>query len=246
MGSRVSSQIDVGRLIEAVRSPGIDTRVWCSIAVAVEDSHFDADHGVFVDLILLPSEQAITARVGSDYAGSDFGNYRGKILKDDEVCVVIPTGAPAEGAIVVSRLWSAADKPPTLASEHQDDQVAVLPEGKSARLKVGDFEIVVDNSVSPTRASFKTDSGDVFSLTKEAVEGLKLGINPTDHMALAALVKAEITALRNAVASFVTSFNSHTHTGVTAGMAVSGSPSPPPVPAPPSVGDVKSEFVKSK
>lgn len=200
MGSRVSSQIDVGRLIEAVRSPGIDTRVWCSLAVAVEDSHFDADHGVFVDLILLPSEQAITARVGSDYAGNDFGNYRGKILKDDEVCVVIPTGAPAEGAIVVSRLWSAADKPPTLASEHQDDQVTVLPEGKAIRTKVSGDSGVVELSMESTLK--------VLAPTSEVVKldenGLVLGSSDQQFVALANLVLDRLNAIKSA-------FDGHTH-----------------------------------
>ena len=95
--------------------------------------------------------------------------------------------------------------------------------------------------------------GVVFHLNKD---GLELGDKPTDYMALAKLVKAELSALRDTVNSFVSTFNSHNHS--VSGVATAGSPAAQtqtaPVTsaapgssatAPASVKDVASAFVKS-
>jgi hypothetical protein len=147
-GSRtgVGSGIDIGRLSLALARPGIDTRVWCSIAIANDDQFFDEKHGLFVDLTLLPSGDIITARVGTSYAGTNWGTYDGKVLKDDEVCVLFPNGDPAEGGIIVARLWSAADVPPSAAKDHQDDYVvAVQPEKNFRAVTTGAGKAVLDS-----------------------------------------------------------------------------------------------------
>lgn len=99
-----------------------------------------------------------------------------------------------------------------------------------------------------------SDSDQTFKLTDN---GLEIGVGPTDYMALASLVKGEISALRDTVNTFITStYNSHTHQVV--GIQTAGSPvahtQTAPVPtlvptqtgtAPAAVKDVKSSFVKS-
>lgn len=92
-----------------------------------------------------------------------------------------------------------------------------------------------------------------FKLTND---GLEIGQNPTDMMALASLVKQEISALKDSVSNFVSTYNSHTHLVV--GIQTAGSPvahtQTAPVPtqttlstatSPQPVKDVKSSFVKS-
>ena len=65
-----------------------------------------------------------------------------------------------------------------------------------------------------------------------------------DYVALAQLVKDEITALRNTVDSLVTTFNAHVHPGVTSGPA-STAPTVTPGTPPAAVGDVAAEKVKA-
>ena len=79
----------------------------------------------------------------------------------------------------------------------------------------------------------------------------------SDFVALAALVKAEIKAVRDSLSSLVSTFNSHTHIVPTGGISVEGSPAaqttvaPTTIPAtlstatgPAAVGDVNSNSVK--
>lgn len=98
-------------------------------------------------------------------------------------------------------------------------------------------------AVSPTASTSHVVLG-----TADANTRVLLGDNDDAGMqfvALAQSTKDEITALKDAVQSFVTTFNSHTHTSAcTAG----GSPTaPPPSMAsnPPAVNDVASDRVKA-
>lgn len=261
---RVGTTPDMVRMSNGVSRPGVDPRITSSMAYALDESMFDNDHGDFVDVVLLPSELEITCRVPQSYAGKDFGSNDGRIHKDDELYVGIPDGDPAHGGIVLARFWNGADTPPQLVKDNPKDTVRVVEkdlnvrwafDGKSLMtVKIGDFEVTIDNSASPTVAHFKTDSGDVFKLTKD---GLELGVSPSDMMALASLVKSEISKLRDTVNSNASTFNSHDHifTGViTAGSPVTQTQTAPvttmspasPMDSPASVGDVKSDFVKSK
>lgn len=131
--TRVSRAPDVQRLAAALRGPGTDTRCWVSLAVALEDSAVDQEQGVFVDVRLMPTEENYTARVPSFYAGNGFGFYA-KILKDDELLVAAPSGDPAEGIVVVQRLWSAADKPPQRAADFPDEVLLVVEAEKNLRI----------------------------------------------------------------------------------------------------------------
>lgn len=136
--SRVTSGIDVNRLAAAVARPGIDPRVWVSYAVLTSDPVVELREGqqdVLVDLLLLPSGQPETARVGAMYAGNGFGLYA-PLHKDDEVLVVAPSGDPDEGLVVMQRLWSPADPPPSAVSENPLDVTLVVENGRSLRLNV--------------------------------------------------------------------------------------------------------------
>lgn len=140
MRSRVSSSIDFSRLSQALMRPGIDPRVWVSYAVlkgepVVDLTVDDGSAGVFVDLILLPTQQQATARVGALYAGNGFGLYA-PLHKDDEVLVVAPSGDPAEGLVVTQRLWSPSDPPPAAVAANPDDVTLVVEPTKSLRLNV--------------------------------------------------------------------------------------------------------------
>lgn len=136
--TRVAGGLDVQRLASAVRGPGIDTRVWISLAIAMGDSNVDLTQnkeGVFVDVKLMPSEEDATARVGPVYAGDGFGIFA-RIRKDDELVVAVPSGDQANGAVVINRLWSAADKPPQEALDNPEDLVVVVEEARSMRITI--------------------------------------------------------------------------------------------------------------
>lgn len=250
--ARASTVPDMNRISAGVSRPGIDPRIWCSYGYAKDESMLDEEHGDFLDVVLLPSQLEVTVRVPQTYAGKEFGNNDGRIHKDDEVVIVFPDGDPSSGGFVSARFWSKADPPPKLVKDYPKDIVRVIEkdinlryefvDGKAlATMKIGDFDVTIDNSESPTTATFKTDDGNVFKLTKD---GLELGVNPSDKMALASLVKNEIQKVRDTLNGLVTTFNAHQHP-VTSAPGTSGPPTSPGT-APASVSDVKSDFVTSK
>lgn len=131
---RASSLIDLGRLLAGVRAPGLDTRVWLSLAYADADSKQEPG-GEFVDVVLLPTGERLTARVASEYAGDGYGS-RAKVYEEDELLVAVPRGDPAEGAVVVRRLWNARDKTPAQARANGgEDVVQVVRPDRHLRLE---------------------------------------------------------------------------------------------------------------
>lgn len=98
------------RLAAALRAPGIDPRLWLTLAV-VRELGVDPEHGVFADLSLVPTGDKETALVGSGYTGDGYGVWA-PLQKDDLVLVAIPRGDPAMGPVIISRLWSGSEKPP--------------------------------------------------------------------------------------------------------------------------------------
>jgi hypothetical protein len=157
--SRVTSGIDVNRLANAVSRPGIDPRVWVSYAVCTSEPVVETRSGqqdVFVDVLLLPSGQPETARVGASYAGNGFGFYA-PLHKDDEVLVCAPSGDPDEGLVVTQRLWSPADPPPEAAATYPEDVTLVVEEGKSLRIAVaGDGKVYLGDTEA-TRGAARLD-----------------------------------------------------------------------------------------
>lgn len=132
--TRISSIPDTSRLSQAVQRPGIDPRIWCSLAIASSASEIDADFGEFVEVQLLPSGDSVNCYVGSAYAGASFGEHQQKILKEDMLCVLIPSGDPSEGGVVVSRLHNQQDKPSQLAIDNPRDYARQQEKDTSWRL----------------------------------------------------------------------------------------------------------------
>lgn len=102
-------QISAGRLAALASRPGIDPRYNLKLAV-VDAVRVDPQEGVFADISFLPLEEPETAMMGVPYAGNGFGFYF-PVYEDDIVLVAIPDGDPNSGPIIVSRMWSAADRP---------------------------------------------------------------------------------------------------------------------------------------
>ena len=131
---RASSQIDFASMGRALARPGMDPRSWCSLAI-VQSVVVDEAEGVFCDVLLMPSKRRETARLGAAYAGSGWGLYAPPMV-DDEVLVSAPSGDPALGLVITSRLWSPADVPPTDAATHPEDVLLTVRPDKSLRLVV--------------------------------------------------------------------------------------------------------------
>lgn len=106
---RARPSIDLGRLSAAAQRPGIDPRVWITLAL-VKEVGFDAEQGIFVDVQLQPSGELETCFLGAAYAGAEFGMYA-PVQVDDMVLVAVPSGDPNHGPVIISRMWDAGDKP---------------------------------------------------------------------------------------------------------------------------------------
>lgn len=105
----MARHVDTGRLRHLISGPGVDTRFHIMEAV-IDKVTVDPNEGVFCDISLLPFEQPETAFLGVPYAGDNFGFYF-PVEVDDIVLVAIPDGDPGAGPVIISRMWSAADKP---------------------------------------------------------------------------------------------------------------------------------------
>ncbi len=136
--SRVTRGIDVARLSNAVARPGIDPRIWVSYAYLLSEPYIETVEGrqdIVADVMLVPSMQEETARVGATYAGSGFGFYC-PLHAEDEVLVLAPSGDPDAGLVITQRLWSPADPPPQEVIDNPEDVTLVVEEGKNLRLHV--------------------------------------------------------------------------------------------------------------
>jgi len=182
---RASSQIDFAALGRAMARPGMDPRAWCSLAI-VQSVVVDEAEGVFCDVLLMPSKRRETARLGAAYAGSGWGLYAPPMV-DDEVLVSAPSGDPAQGLVITSRLWSPADVPPADAATHPEDVLLTVRPDKSLRIKVqGGGNVIL-----------AVDTGKVFLGSETGTE---------------AVAKGE--SLKSYLQSIVTAHNTHTHNTV--------------------------------
>lgn len=129
---RAGATMDMGRLGRAVGFPGIDPRGWVSLAI-VTATAIDPVDGPLVDIILMPSQVAATARVGAEAAFGGGGQWW-PIHPNDEVLVSAPEGDPAAGLVVTRRLWSAADPPPSLVVANPDDVLLQAPDKRNMRV----------------------------------------------------------------------------------------------------------------
>jgi len=152
---RASSQIDFAAMGRALARPGMDPRSWCSLAI-VQSVVVDEAEGVFCDVLLMPSKRRETARLGAAYAGSGWGLYAPPMV-DDEVLVSAPSGDPALGLVITSRLWSPADVPPADAATHPEDVLLTVRPDKSLRLVVSGGGKVVLGTADASRGVARLD-----------------------------------------------------------------------------------------
>lgn len=131
--TRVTGIPDVIRMGAATARPGNDPRTWCSYAT-VQAVGIDSE-GLFADVILQPTGESMTARVGMPYSGPNIALHF-PIGVGDEVLVGVPNGDPGHGAAVLARMSSPSDPLPQAVLDHPDDVVLVVQEGKAIRLVV--------------------------------------------------------------------------------------------------------------
>lgn len=171
--SRASRSIDMRRFAKNLASPGMDPRVWVSTAfVTSESPTIENDEGVFVDVMLMPSEVVETARLSAIYAGPLFGLYA-PVEKDDEVVVMAPSGDPNEGLVVLPKLWSPSDPPPTEIGSNPKDLILVMKTDQNVRIVTkGEGKVILgrnDADKKVARVDDKTTNGTFgFSLVPTA------------------------------------------------------------------------------
>lgn len=154
--SRVATSVDAGRLGEMLARPGMDTRVWVSLATVVE-TDISTD-GAFADVTLLPSGDKETVRIGMEYAGNGFGR-NSPIKADDEVVVLFPGGDPDAGGVIVARLHNKSDPPPTLAINSPKDVVEIVESGNNYQLNTSGAGQVKVETKGTGQVEVKTSSG---------------------------------------------------------------------------------------
>jgi hypothetical protein len=158
---------DTASMGRGVSYPGIDPRLWISLAVVTELG-VDPANGVYADVQLIPSGDLQTCRIGIPYGGPGYGAWL-PLAKDDLVVVLFPRGDAAEGPILTHRLWSGSDPPPPeLATSNGDDPptspVIVVGEGQTVRIVCrpgATVEVVGDSPASaadPVTLSTPNDS----------------------------------------------------------------------------------------
>lgn len=207
--SRVSSTMDVQRLGQALARPGMDTRVWVSLARVVARA-VDLDEGVFVDVELEPSGTRETARVAPVYAGNGFGLYA-PLKVDDEVLVAIPNGDFDLGAVVLARLWNGDDKPPTDAREgssgmeSSDDLVLRVEQDHAVKVRVsgsGAASIIAEGD-----GGIDIETKGAGHVTIRGSGSGKVRLGGTSGLQPAVLGTTLQTLLNN----MISTFNAHTH-----------------------------------
>ncbi len=232
---RARTSVDMGRMANAVSRPGIDPRVWLTLAV-VRDVGYDADEGIFVDVQFQPSGTIETCLLGAAYAGAEFGAYF-PVNIDDTVLVAVPSGDPSTGPTVIARMWNSGDKPhadfQSEADEEEPTQDVVLriQPGQKFKIRTSDdgdgVEITVEGNGDIVIQA--TGDGKVFIGGTEGTEPPGLG-----------------TSIKNHFDSLKADFDAHVHTTTaTIGTGGVGTISPPTSPFS-STPDVEADEVEIK
>lgn len=143
MGAR--SNIDASRLAALTARPGMDTRIWHSLA-HVTAVGFDLKQGCFADLTLQPTGERETAYYGAPYAGGGFGDHC-PLEIDDTVLVAMPGGDPGNGPIIIARFNNAGDPPHAdfgAGSVPSSDRVLRVKPGQRLVIRTTDGDIVIE------------------------------------------------------------------------------------------------------
>jgi hypothetical protein len=175
----------------------MDPRSWCSLAI-VQSVVVDEAEGIFCDVLLMPSKRRETARLGAAYAGSGWGLYAPPMV-DDEVLVSAPSGDPAQGLVITSRLWSPADVPPADAATHPEDVLLTVRPDKSLRLIVSGGGKVVLGTADASRGVARLDD----TTTGGSLTLTSLPNTPTPGLNTATLTYTGPDGVPQVVGSFV-------------------------------------------
>lgn len=173
-------QIDVARLAGAMARPGMDTRVWLSMAVVatvrngrVDDTDASAvivgPEGVEVDVVLLPDKVPTTCRFPS---GGTMSTDDWPLRPGAELVVAIPEGVPGTSPVILGVLNSAADNLPVDTDGKplfRHDRRLIWANGVPIDLRTGGARVLVDP------AGAVTLTGNVYLGGPDASQRLILG-----------------------------------------------------------------------
>lgn len=233
-----SSGVDVAKIREAVKGAGIDPRYWVSYGSVASvgdngDINFTdssaihiAPDGVYCDVVLHPSQLAVTCRY-TGMAGGPGIQVISPIKVGDEVLVVFPSGSPSGPPVIVQVMHSNYTQVPLGDNRFpifQNDRILVysqdvpvdLRNGSGTRLEVGDQGVSTltgdkvvlasgDTRLGSDGASHPVMQGDNFrtafniflEIEKTYAQAIQ-GIADPSGFATAALV-AGITAMKEAL-----------------------------------------------
>jgi len=114
----MSGDFDHASMAAAFERPGIDTRMWVSMAVVdvptdgqgdAQTVEFDADDGqLYINVTLKPTDVPLRARLGMQTAGAGEAVYF-PFVGGEEVLVAIPDGDLRSGAVIICRLNNGFD-----------------------------------------------------------------------------------------------------------------------------------------
>jgi len=179
--------IDTGRAGRALAAPGMDPRVWVTLAI-ITDRGVDPQTGVYVDIKTIPAGDEDTCVVGSGYVGNGYGAWL-PLRVDDLVVIGYPRGDSGMGPVVLQRLWSGSDKPPAElggdGAEPPDEPVIVIGEGQTARIICRPGASV---TVTAAGGQIALDSPDVRLGTAEPTEAAVFGDELIDNLLAGATV----------------------------------------------------------
>lgn len=236
----MSRRINPTTLSHLLARPGIDTRVWLTLAI-VEEVVCDRDEGIFATVTYIPEGTEETARVGTCYTHDQAGVYW-PIEEGDTVLVAVPMGDAGYGPIIISRLFSADNRPQdeaastsaTVGAASTDASIRLQP-GSSLKIRTEDTgQINIKSEGSGKITIEQAGTGDI---TLKVASGRVCYIGDEDG--------AEPIPLGQTLHSFLTSLRSwlagHVHSGVTTGMGVSGT-----APGVPTLPDTRSTKGKVK
>jgi len=219
---RARSSVDVGRLAAAASRPGIDPRVWLTLAT-VEEIGFDAENGVFVDVQYQPDGTKETCLLGVPYAGNEFGFYC-PVEVGDTVLVAVAGGDPGNGPVIVSRMWGGADKPSADFQSSSDSETATSD--VVLRVKPGQkFKLRTSGSSDGVDITVEGDGDVVIQATGSGKVYLG-GTDGTEPIALGTTLKNYLSELKNWADN-----HTHVYTDDSLGLQLTT----PPASAPPAV-----------
>lgn len=232
----MSRRINPTTLSHLVARPGIDTRVWLTLAI-VEEVVCDRDEGLFATVTYIPEGTEETARIGTCYTHDQAGVYW-PIEEGDTVLVAVPMGDAGYGPIIISRLFSADNRPQdeaastsaTVGAASTDASIRLQP-GSSLKIRTEDTgQINIKSEGSGKIIIEQAGTGDI---TLKVASGRVCYIGDEDG--------AEPIPLGQTLHTFLDSLRGwlvgHVHSGVTTGMGVSGTA--PGVPALPDTRSTK-------